>query len=483
MKLPRRFSGCLAALWALPLVVDITYVYLFGVNMPWMDQFNFVPLLGKPLPEVFWSHQFFLQHNEHKMYFPRFIMILLGHLTKYNVVAEMYFIQLLLLGSLGILWLELRRHFSDRLNGKLLIWFLPVPFLVFSLRQHVNLLFGFQIQQACVLLLGLLCFFLIERLGDGPARRWGVFSAAIFSAFLVSFSSAGGLLVWPVAWIQLFLLGIEKKLKRRLMLVWAAFGTGTWFLYFLNYQKPSQHPSTFYALHHPLEGIGFFFAYIGGAVFQDVSYAVVAGFMIVIVSGITLIHLCQDGKVKEQSFWLAVFSLAYITAVSAVASRSGFGVCQASASKYSTFSIPILVVLYVLQVDFFLSGKRRGRSVLLGLVLGLILLGVFGSFGEALRYARDEHATRMRMRRVLRTYQSGPVQRLAAAHPEPERAYNSAKLLEKLHYSVFAVEGHSRKYIWVCRHHMPSRTGEPTLFEDGFESGKACAWGRVVGQR
>lgn len=170
------------------------------------------------------------------MYFPRFIMIILGHLTKYNVVAEMYFIQLLLLGSLAILFFVLRRQFSSRLSGRFFLWFLPVPFLVFSLRQHVNLLFGFQIQQALVLFLGLLSFFLIEHLRDPSSVRWmsGIFAGAVLSTFLVSFSSAGGLLVWPVAVLQLLLLGLERGRLKRLLLLWSGCGVATWCLYFYN---------------------------------------------------------------------------------------------------------------------------------------------------------------------------------------------------------------------------------------------------------
>jgi hypothetical protein len=74
----------------LPAALGFLYVYLFGVNVVFGDQWFIVPLFDKLFAGELTISDLFAQHLEHRMFFPRIAMLLLGVATEYNNRAEMY---------------------------------------------------------------------------------------------------------------------------------------------------------------------------------------------------------------------------------------------------------------------------------------------------------------------------------------------------------------------------------------------------------
>src|SRR5215218_1327367 len=105
------------------------YVHTFGVNVVFADAWDMVLVFRK------WSNgrlafaDLYAQHVEHRMFFPRGAELLLGILTKYNNVAEMYLIVSCFLITAVVLLLAFRRG-----TGSPLILFVPVALLIFSFR-------------------------------------------------------------------------------------------------------------------------------------------------------------------------------------------------------------------------------------------------------------------------------------------------------------------------------------------------------------
>ena len=101
---------------------------------------------GPRLPQVLqrWLTfaDLYAQHNEHRMFFPKGAELLVGLLTRYNNVAEMYVV----VGCFLITAVVLLVAFAG--IGLPLIFFVPVALLIFSFRQYENMLFGFQISFA-----------------------------------------------------------------------------------------------------------------------------------------------------------------------------------------------------------------------------------------------------------------------------------------------------------------------------------------------
>jgi hypothetical protein len=186
----------------------------------------------------------FTQHNEHRLFFPRIIFLLLGYFTNLNTVVNMYFSALLLVFILAIIFYSYMRFFG--FSEKSLLGFLPVPYLLFSFVQFENTLWGLQIAWYMLILFSVLSFIFLENI-----KRGNVFLVfAIISGVIASYSSLQGLLVWPVGIVYLIFRGILEKDNRlfwlKIFLSWTVVALLVVSLYFVNYHQPGYHPSIFF---------------------------------------------------------------------------------------------------------------------------------------------------------------------------------------------------------------------------------------------
>jgi hypothetical protein len=127
----------------LPAAAALLYVRSFGVSVAHHDQWDFVPFLDKLFSGTLSVWDLFGQHNEHRLFFPWVVMLLLAVLTEHNNVAEMYLSQAFLVVTLIVLLLVFRDSTGSKLK---LLLFVPIAFLIFGLRQHEIMLFGFNVQ-------------------------------------------------------------------------------------------------------------------------------------------------------------------------------------------------------------------------------------------------------------------------------------------------------------------------------------------------
>ena len=80
----------LLILSTIPAIVILVLILRYGVNVPYFDQWDCEGKLFKK----FWEHQltwgdFWEQHNEHRMFFPKLIYLALAYATHWNVIAEL----------------------------------------------------------------------------------------------------------------------------------------------------------------------------------------------------------------------------------------------------------------------------------------------------------------------------------------------------------------------------------------------------------
>jgi len=133
----QRWVGVLLPLTliATPAVVEAAYIGRFAVNVPFWDEWLFVPLLKAFRQNGDWLAPLWAALNEHRMVFPRIAFLALSNLSGWNVIVEMYFsLFLVWLSVLGV-WLIYRKTCRGSLWG-----FVPVAWLMFSLGQYENIL-------------------------------------------------------------------------------------------------------------------------------------------------------------------------------------------------------------------------------------------------------------------------------------------------------------------------------------------------------
>src|SRR6185312_1721096 len=92
-----------------PLLIGIL-IFRNGVDLPILDEWDgTAPLFEKMADGSLGFGDFYSQHNEHRIFFPRLIFFALGRLTHWDVRAELWVIWLLTLICLFNVW-QIARH-------------------------------------------------------------------------------------------------------------------------------------------------------------------------------------------------------------------------------------------------------------------------------------------------------------------------------------------------------------------------------------
>ncbi len=247
-------NGLAAALVVLPVLVFAAYWHLYAVNVPWFDDFEALPdfllryLDAPTVSEKF--HWLFWPNNEHRMATGKAVTVALHALTgQINFRALEAVANLSTLGLLALFFAAFRRLKLP------LLFFVPVPFLLFQPQYHLLSFWAITgIQHQPVLLFAFLTMFL---LAEDTAAALGL---ALISALVATFTMSNGMLVWPAGAVVLGLQGRWWGLA-----VWlgaAVMGIGGYF-----YGFPSRANANSFAqfLKTPYFSVAGFFTFWGAA--------------------------------------------------------------------------------------------------------------------------------------------------------------------------------------------------------------------------
>jgi hypothetical protein len=417
----------------LPAALALLYVRAFGVSVVFTDAWAMVSIFDKWSSGKLRFSDLFAQHLEHRMFFPKSIELLLGNITKYDNVAEMYLIQVCFLATLVILFLAFRRSASSWL-----FLFVPVSLLIFSFRQYDNMLWGYQISFAFTQTFGVLTFFLLHVLG-GKGFKKSALVAALGSATIASFSTVQGLFVWPAGLFQLFISPLENRAKKVSIVVWSLAGLGEWIAYFVGYEKPGNTPSLFYALQHPAVGTQYFLSLLGSSLFWEQVPAFVGGLLLACLALVSLVLIYKDRKLGEYSFWISLMLYSFLILAFITLGRSGYGVGQAMVSRYTTFSILAVVSIYAILAKTAFEKRSHTNTVLFVALSGVILLSAVVSYSEGIEAGSKERVSREKAAFVLSTYESQPDELLSKKlNPSAKLIRKRAPVLQRLGYNVFS---------------------------------------------
>jgi hypothetical protein len=375
---------------AAPVLLASWCVYVYSVNIAWEDQFFMLtPMFGKWSQGNLHLADFWAQHNEHRHLLPQLAMFAIGLATKWNTKVELWLVLVLLAVNLAIVLAALARacHVPWR------YWLaIPPAWLVFSLRQHQNLLCGIQLCFVMAAMAAMAALALLAAMQNGR-RQWWKFSAAALTATVGTLSSAHGLLLWPVGLLPLAVLREPWRRRAVFAATWLFVGALQWAFYFAGYHK-TVHPVPEVRARTLANCSEYFLTVVGGALFPDFALAKWGGVFLLAIAAIALALAAARRRLPQCAFWLALAAFGLAAQAEVAWGRTPFGSGQALSSRYATFSL--FLVLGVYGVLATLLAERAGRLVTTAgaALLMLIAWGVALSCGEGV-LAAAELKTRM----------------------------------------------------------------------------------------
>ncbi len=384
-----------------PFAVLLYYCLKYTVDIPYFDQWEFIPFLEKSYQGTLSLTDFWAQHNEHRILFSRAIMLVLARLTAWNILAEVLTNVALAVGICGLL--AYQTSLSLKKLGKAGVnWLIPLcAALVFSLNQWENWTWGWQIP---ILLNTLVVVAGIVVLNNAPFS-WLKFGLAVSFGIMSSYTFASGIVYWFIGLGMLFLVNRQEKRKLTLSLIlWTLAGTLTTLTYLYDYTQPANHPSLLLIFQQPVTYTGYVLAYLGSQlrILDNVWSAALTGGLGLVLQGWLLWALWRRGiKFEVILPYLAMSLYAIGGALITGIGRAGFGEVQAVTPRYVTISylfwIANVVFLYLLVATRRATSSNNFdlKSNLYALALAtIIILVCYSSFRAriplAQRYDRLE---------------------------------------------------------------------------------------------
>ncbi len=372
----QSFLSCaktvLAALLALsPPLFIARLISRYGVDIPYADEWLWTPFLCKAHEHSLTVADFFAQHNEHRYFVPKLLLLILAPLTSGNTKGAMFFSLVLAALTSAALWYVLNRTVPSTANKRLLLLTL-FNLVLFSPVQWENWLWGYQfVLFFCNLLLAAGICVSISRC----SLRTKFFLCLAIAA-VATFSFGGGILAWVVTFP--LALAIEPSLGKRKIIPWLSAwlcGAGAAVvLYFFHYTKPAEHPPLF-ASSHPGDYFLYVTTFLGGHLSKvDPTKSILVAaengtlLLLLYLGGLFWTIRSHDADFRKKMLpWLGLGGFAILNAFLAAATRIGFAVNQALDSRYTTFSLFIsLSVIGMFAVTTTTHFNREANRPALG---------------------------------------------------------------------------------------------------------------------
>ncbi|WP_373537081.1 hypothetical protein [Microcoleus sp.] len=356
----------LCSLYLIPVVLLIGFVAHFSINVPIDDEWRLAPLFEKIAQGNITFNDFWALHSNHRIVFPKIIISLLAFASRWNInyplclsigLAGLTFIATYKLSSMKVTADFGNRGHQEGGHGGTAptkkckngdnLWHLAnilTCILVFSLVQHENWLWGFQLAWFLVNL----CFVsavnvLVSNNKFSPKIRISL--AAVF-CFIASFSLAQGLLSWLVAIPAVMALEGKKLHKKIRLIVWMLLFVATCAIYSIDYH-PSRKTSIISLLNKPLVVIDYFLSLLGSPIVRSPGFSALVGLAIFASFIFFVWHFGR--KITEQREalpWLSIGLFSVLSSLFITAGRAEFGAIQAiESSRYTTNSILLLIAL------------------------------------------------------------------------------------------------------------------------------------------
>jgi hypothetical protein len=429
---PALRSALAALCAAAPIAAYLAYVSRYGVNVLSWDEWDIVPLIHSLRSGTLTLAQLWSPHNEHRMLVPNLIFLLVAQIARFDTTVLMYLSACLLIISYVLLVLLYRKRQHS------LLGVVPVAYLLFSLAQSENILWGFQLAWYIVLA----CLFGVMYCLEQPANNRLAFASGIIVAVVGSCSSFPGLFVWPVGLI--YLMGGKFTLRQRL--IWMGFGLLTVLVYFAGSGIGATGGSLLSRLvSHPFQSGKYFFVAVGSVIPMGRAGQFVQGlFGLVLCAFGVYVAIAGGIRARSDRAFLAPIALvafALIFDVMLAVGRSISGVAQAESSRYTAYNLLLMVGVYLALLRLLTARDEHDAVIpaLAGAFALLMFIQISVSSWAGLAAGKGTLHSRIQAADLVVNYRTAPASLIIHyLNPIPENFRAWAAILEQDRLSVFA---------------------------------------------
>lgn len=232
-KFQKLFFICLSIFPALILLISMIK---YSVNFPFWDEWEIPTLIQQIDKKQLFLKDLFAQHNEHRLFFSRIIILINFYLTKWNILYEIAINFILVLLIFSIFVGSFMREKQNKNNRNFLPYICLISFLVFSVSQFEIFFNGWVFHILLNILAVISGIFVLSSEERSKSRSLFV---GIFLGVVATYSFANGLIFWVFG---LFILinkwGNERK---KYGFIWIIIMSFIFISYFWKFYEPKEN--------------------------------------------------------------------------------------------------------------------------------------------------------------------------------------------------------------------------------------------------
>ncbi|MDR2463805.1 MAG: hypothetical protein LBD30_08520 [Verrucomicrobiales bacterium] len=422
-----------------PVLFGLAMVICWGVDTPNGDDREIIFLMEKAAGGGLTVSDLAAQHNEHRIFLPRLVFMLIGWLTHLNIRALMFASWLVATATYLVYLIWLRRAADVTISGGSdQAWRLTlgvgVGFCVFNVVQVENILWGFQLAWYLLVFFTALSFYWFHRYCAGGQNF--MLALTVTSGVAAAWCSAHGLMTLPVVFCVMILPGWGGvKIRLHAPLTVLAVAAAMIVLYLHGYVKPAHHPPLFG--NTPGNIVNFFLSTLASPFCAGENWMSTALGLTVLCAGTAGIGwLFFKKQLAAYVFPLCLFVFAVGFCLLITAGRSGFGMWQAFASRYTTFAslAVIALALAALPLVKTITIWRPGKMTFISVAFALLALLALQNLG--ITKLKQHHRLRQYDRLLAMDYKNIPANVFKAANMfHTDTRY--LEILERRRWSLF----------------------------------------------
>lgn len=349
-----------------------------GVDVPFLDEWRFIPLFQKLDSGELGLGDLLEQHNEHRMVVPRLLCLGLAQLSGWDTRWEM----LAILGMAGLtswnLFVLARRALPDQTTVRYTLHLLT-SLILFSPIQWETWLDGIQM----VFFLPALCLTTALVVAGGSLSHPSKLTLCSALATSSTYSSSNGILCWFLMAPALVLSSRTPRARRWSILVCLAGFALTAAIYIVDFRSrpPGGHDP---AKVGPGGLIGYFLSVTGNSLclreslplaLQHPCYIPIATSLFLIPLYLVSLMTALHRRERRALPWLLLGAYSLTTAAMIALGRHGLGLEQSLTSRYISYTLYLPVaLLHLVAILFPLPSSRPRTGVILAVAVGGLLL-------------------------------------------------------------------------------------------------------------
>jgi len=386
VALRKQYRLISALLVCLPAVVLAALIVGYSVDVPFWDQWASIGLVASAHNGTLAFRDLLSQQNESRLFFPRVLFIAIHSIAHGNVKYEIWAMFLIALVVMWNIWRL--ASLTIPAGPARMVSLALASLLIFSPIQWQNWLWGVQVicflPVFCLTTAVVVCY---SRLG-----AWTKLALSAVLAFIASFSYANGMICW-VPLLPLVLMQFRGPSDRwKAAVAWFVLMASTLALYFRGYiwQSSQGHLSDVFKF--PLKALQCFLGFLGaplgiGNEPGDLMIADVVGAVVLLLAVVVTVKLLRGWK-EASAGWLVIAAYSLASAVITTAGRVSLASMFLLDSRYTTFSLYLMVgLVFLLPMIFRVPRWSAAVAVSLFLVLHVV---TFRAAVDQMRVLRED---------------------------------------------------------------------------------------------